>query len=501
MSSIKEKAVKIYAKYVVWRTKKWSLNPIKTQEKVFKNLLKKGKKTVFGQEHSFHNITNHSEFSSLVPIRDYEKIKEYIDQIVDGKKNILWPGKPIYFAKTSGTTSGEKHIPITKESMPFHIKGSVDATMHYINETSKTEFLNKKIIFLQGSPVLKTKNRIKTGRLSGIVAHYTPAFLRKNTMPSWKTNCIEDWEKKITEISKETIKEDMAAIGGIPPWVIMYFEKLLKLSKKDNISSVFPNFNLFVYGGVNFSPYKETFKKLIGKQVDSIEYYPASEGFFAYQDTQSSEGLLLQLNSGIFYEFVLVSDMKNSNPKRLTIKDVELGKNYVLIVSTNAGLWAYNTGDTVQFISLTPPRIIVSGRYKHFISAFGEHVIGSEVEKALESALEQSLLKVKEFTVAPMVSPKEGLPFHEWWIEFDNKPKSKEVKDLEKNLDDSLKEINTYYKDLVQGKVLKSLEIVVVVSGGFKNYMESKGKLGGQNKLPRLSNDRKIVDNLIRVKI
>ena len=501
MSSIKEKAVKIYAKYVVWRTKKWSLNPIKTQEKVFKNLLKKGKKTVFGQEHSFHNITNHGEFSSLVPIRDYEKIKEYIDQIVDGKKNILWPGKPIYFAKTSGTTSGEKHIPITKESMPFHIKGSVDATMHYINETSKTEFLNKKIIFLQGSPILKTKNRIKTGRLSGIVAHYTPAFLRKNTMPSWKTNCIEDWEKKITEISKETIKEDMAAIGGIPPWVIMYFEKLLKLSKKDNISSVFPNFNLFVYGGVNFSPYKETFKKLIGKQVDSIEYYPASEGFFAYQDTQSSEGLLLQLNSGIFYEFVLVSDMKNSNPKRLTIKDVEVGKNYVLIVSTNAGLWAYNTGDTVQFISLAPPRIIVSGRYKHFISAFGEHVIGSEVEKALESALEQSLLKVKEFTVAPMVSPKEGLPFHEWWIEFDNKPKSKEVKDLEKNLDDSLKEINTYYKDLVQGKVLKNLEIVVVISGGFKNYMESKGKLGGQNKLPRLSNNRKIVDNLIRVKI
>jgi acyl-CoA synthetase (AMP-forming)/AMP-acid ligase II len=292
----------------------------------------------------------------------------------------------------------------------------------------------------------------------------------------------------------------MAVIGGIPPWVIMYFEKLLKLSKKDNISSVFPNFNLFVYGGVNFSPYKETFKRLIGKQVDSIEYYPASEGFFAYQDTQSSEGLLLQLNSGIFYEFVLVSDMKNSKPERLTIKDVEVGKNYVLIVSTNAGLWAYNTGDTIQFVSLAPPRIIVSGRYKHFISAFGEHVIGSEVEKALESALEQSLLKVKEFTVAPMVSPKEGLPFHEWWIEFDNKPKSKEVKDFERRLDDSLQEINTYYKDLVQGKVLKKLEIVVVVSGGFINYMESEGKLGGQNKLPRLSNNRKIVDNLTRFK-
>ena len=501
MSSIKEKAVKIYAKYVVWRTKKWSLNPIKTQEKVFKNLLKKGKKTVFGQEHSFHNITNHSEFSSLVPIRDYEKIKEYIDQIVDGKKNILWPGKPIYFAKTSGTTSGEKHIPITKESMPFHIKGSVDATMHYINETSKTEFLNKKIIFLQGSPVLKTKNGIKTGRLSGIVAHYTPAFLRKNTMPSWKTNCIEDWEKKITEISKETIKEDMAAIGGIPPWVIMYFEKLLQLTKKDNVSSVFSNFNLFVYGGVNFSPYKETFKRLIGKHVDSIEYYPASEGFFAYQDKQSSKGLLLQLNSGIFYEFVLVSDMKNKNPKRLTIKDVEIGKNYVLIVSTNAGLWAYNTGDTIKFVSLAPARIIVSGRYKHFISAFGEHVIGSEVEKALESALEQSLLKVKEFTVAPMVSPKEGLPFHEWWIEFDNKPKHQQIKDFEKKLDDSLQQINTYYKDLVQGKVLKNLEIVVVISGGFRNYMESKGKLGGQNKLPRLSNNRNIVENLTGFKI
>jgi hypothetical protein len=497
LSSLKEKAVKIYAKYVVWKTTKWAAHPHKTQKKVFKKLLTKGKKTRFGKEHSFGKIINHEDFSKQVPVRDYEGLKNYIKLIIKGEKDVLWPGRPIYFAKTSGTTSGEKLIPISKESMPYHVKGSVEATMHYINEISNTSFLNKKIIFLQGSPVLGETKGIKTGRLSGIVAHYTPSFLRKNTMPSWETNCIEDWEKKVLEISKETLEEDMAAIGGIPPWVIMYFEKLLEITGKKTIKQIFPNFSLFVYGGVNYSPYKESFRQIIGEEIDSIEYYPASEGFFAYQDSQENEGLLLQLNSGIFYEFIEIDEMKKSCPKRLTIKEVKKETNYVLVVSTNAGLWGYNTGDTVEFTSLIPARVKVTGRYKHFISAFGEHVISSEVEKALRETLINQKISLKEFTVAPNVNPKKGLPFHQWWIEFDEQLSQEKIKKLEKELDLNLQSLNSYYKDLVQGKVLRPLEIVVVKKGGFKSYMESIGKLGGQNKLPRLSNDRKIADQLI----
>jgi len=315
-------------------------------------------------------------------------------------------------------------------------------------------------------------------------------------MPSWEANCIEDWEQKVLEIAKETLKEDMAVIGGIPPWVIMYFEQLKTLSGEKTVKDIFPNFNLFVYGGVNFSPYRDSFKKLIGKKIDSIEYYPASEGFFAYQDTQKDEALLLQLNSGIFYEFVELEEMKKKSPERLTIKDVVKNKNYVLIISTNAGLWAYNTGDTVSFVSLKPYKILVTGRYKHFISAFGEHVIGSEVERALKQSLEEINLTVKEFTVAPNITPAKGLPFHEWWVEFEEDPGQKEALKLSKNIDKNLQEQNTYYKDLIQGKVLKQLELVVVKKGGFQKYMDGAGKLGGQNKLPRLSNDRKIVDGL-----
>ena len=457
MSSLKEIIVKVYAKYVVKETLKWSNNPIQTQEKVMKMLVSKAKNTKFGKDHNFEKILNYKDFSKQIPVRDYEDVKPYIEKIIEGNKSVLWPGKPIYFAKTSGTTSGEKYIPITKDSMPFHVKGSVEATMHYIVETNNTAFLNKKIIFLQGSPVLEDVNGIKTGRLSGIVAHYTPRFLRKNTLPSWETNCLEDWEEKVEKVSKETLKEDMAAIGGIPPWVVMYFEKLLYLSGKKTVSDIFPSFSLFVYGGVNFSPYKNVFKKLIGKKIDSIEYYPASEGFFAYQDSQKEEGLLIQLNSGIFYEFIELSEMSKQDPKRISIKNVELNKNYVLIVSTNAGLWGYNTGDTIAFVSLNPYKIIVTGRYRHFISAFGEHVIGGEVEKALKKASDQTGVSVKEFTVAPMIEPEKGLPYHEWWVEFYETPPKEKTEELSAKINENLEELNSYYSDLIKGRVLKPL--------------------------------------------
>jgi hypothetical protein len=481
------------AKRIKKRIYKWAIQPEKTQQKVFKKLITLAKNTSFGKDHNFSSINSYQDFIKHVPVRDYEALKPYIDKIIEGKTDVLWKGKPLYFAKTSGTTSGAKYIPITKASMPYHIKAARDALLMYIAETGSADFVNGKLIFLQGSPIIDTKNEIKTGRLSGIVAHYVPKYLQKNRMPSWETNCIEDWETKVDAIVDETLKEDMTLISGIPSWVQMYFEKLTAKTGK-TINEIFPNFNLFVYGGVNYEPYRNKFEKLIGKKVDSIELFPASEGFFAFQDKQDEIGMLLLLNSGIFYEFIRADEFFNEKPTRLTVANVEIGVNYVMIISTNAGLWAYNIGDTVEFTSLKPHRVIVTGRIKHFISAFGEHVIAKEVERALKEAIEENNITVNEFTVAPQSNPEKGLPYHEWFIEFEKNPNN--IVDLAMGIDNSMQRQNSYYFDLIKGKILKPLVVTVVKKGGFQNYMKSVGKLGGQNKVPRLSNDRKIADIL-----
>jgi hypothetical protein len=498
MSSLKALLAKPFAKYIVYKTKKWVSQPAKSQERVFKNLIETARNTAFGKDHHFEKINTFKEFADLVPVRDYEELKPYVNRVVSGEADVLWKGKPIYFAKTSGTTSGAKYIPITKESMPFHIEAARNAILHYINETGNTNFVDGKMIFLQGSPVLEEKNGVQLGRLSGIVAHYVPQYLQKNRLPSWNTNCIEDWETKVDAIVDETIKKNMTVISGIPSWVQMYFEKLIERSKKP-VGELFKNFNLFIYGGVNYEPYRAKFEALIGRKVDSIELFPASEGFFAYQDKQDEKGMLLLLNSGIFYEFIKADDFYTEKPQRLTISEVELNTNYVMIISTNAGLWAYNLGDTVQFTSLKPYRLIVTGRIKHFISAFGEHVIGKEVEQAMNEALQHIDFQISEFTVAPQINPENGLPYHEWFIEFEKTPEN--IDRLVKILDQSLQLQNSYYKDLIMGKVLKPLQITSVKRDGFQTYMKSVGKLGGQNKLPRLSNDRKIADALHRLEL
>ncbi|WP_445456292.1 GH3 auxin-responsive promoter family protein [Flavobacterium sp. HNIBRBA15423] len=495
--SIKIFAAKIFAKQVHQKNQKWIKNPIETQKKVFQQLIQAAKETQFGKEHNFKNIKSFEDFSNVVPVRDYEQLKPYIESVVKGEENILWKGKPLYFAKTSGTTSGAKYIPLTKESMPFHIQAARNAILNYIHETGNANFVDGKMIFLQGSPILEDKNGIKFGRLSGIVAHFVPKYLQKNRMPSWETNCIEDWETKVNAIVDETIKEDMAVISGIPSWVQMYFEKLKEKTNKP-VGEIFKNFNLFIYGGVNYEPYRAKFENLIGRKVDSIELFPASEGFFAYQDSQKEKGMLLLLNSGIFYEFIKADEFYTNSeglePKRYTIGEVELGINYVLIISTNAGLWAYNIGDTIQFTSIKPYRVIVSGRIKHFISAFGEHVIAKEVESALQEATEGTTISVNEFTVAPQISPQDGLPYHEWFIEFENEPN--DLEEFALKIDKAMRKQNIYYEDLIVGKVLRTLVISKVAKGGFQDYMKSIGKLGGQNKLPRLSDNRNIVDKL-----
>ncbi len=493
MISIKSFFAKIFAAHVTKKINTWASKPIETQDKVFKSLIESAKHTTFGKDHHFSSINNHEDFVKKVPVRDYENLKSYVNQVVEGKPDILWPGTPLYFAKTSGTTSGAKYIPITAPSIKAQVEASRNAILMYINETGNSDFVDGKWIFLQGSPVLSEKNGIKLGRLSGISAHYVPSYLLKNRMPSWETNCIEDWETKVDAIVQETLKENMTAIAGIPSWVQMYFEKLVK-ERKQKVGEIFENFNLFIFGGVNFEPYRSKFENLIGRKVDSVELYPASEGFFAFQDQQNKKGMLLQLDSGIFYEFIEANTFFEDNPKRITLKDVKIGVNYVIIISTNAGLWAYNIGDTVQFTSLAPFRIIVSGRIKHFISAFGEHVIAKEVDQALIEAVRGTSARVTEYTVAPEINPKEGLPFHEWFIEFEKEPE--DFNQFIKKIDETLQNQNSYYKDLIQGKVLRQLQITKVKKDGFKTYMKTIGKLGGQNKTPRLANDRKIADSL-----
>jgi hypothetical protein len=470
-------------------------NAPKIQQKVFEQLIESANTTAFGRDHYFGDIKTYEDFKRLVPIRDYEELSPYIKRVVDGEVNVLWPGKPTYLTKTSGTTSGVKYIPISKESMPEHIKAARNALLSYIHETGKADFLDGKMIFLQGSPVLAEKAGIPTGRLSGIVAHHVPGYLQKNRLPSYEINCIEDWEEKVDAIVQETISQDMRLISGIPPWCQMYFDRLSALSDGKKIKDIFPNFKLFVYGGVNFEPYRSRMMDSIGFNIDTIETYPASEGFIAFQDSQKEKGLLLLVDSGIFYEFIPTDEYFNENPTRISLQDIELDKNYALILNTNAGLWGYSIGDTVKFVSKNPYKIVVTGRIKHYISAFGEHVIGEEVEQALMGVANEEGVNIIEFTVAPQVTPSKGeLPYHEWFIEFGTEPK--DIKAFATKVDKALQAKNIYYFDLIDGNILQPLIIRSLTKDTFISYMRSQGKLGGQNKVPRLANDRKIADGL-----
>ena len=484
---------KPYAKLVAKSNKKWIKKPIKAQNRIFKSLIKSAQNTAFGKDHRFEEIMSYEDFKARIPIVDYEKIKSYIERIQEGEKDVLWPKTPLYFCKTSGTTSGVKYIPISKESMPFHIKCAKDAILSYVAETGNTNALKGGNIFIQGSPELDESKSIPIGRLSGIVAHYVPWYLQSSNFPSFKTNCIEDWEEKLNVIIDETLHQNMTLISGIPPWVQMYFEKIVAKTGK-RISEVFPNFSLLVFGGVAFEPYRKSFKQLIGKDIPTIETYPSSEGFIGYQDSQLEEGMLLCVNHGIFYEFIPVSEYFNEKPTRISLDDVQLGVDYALILNTNAGLWGYSIGDTVRFVSKKPYRIVVSGRIKHFTSAFGEHVIGKEVENALQICVEKYPAEVNEFHVAPQVNPEQGLPYHEWFIEFKKEPEN--LDDFMFFLDENMQSQNTYYKDLIDGNVLRPLVVSKVKKGGFIQYMKSVGKLGGQNKVPRLANNRDIADKL-----
>jgi hypothetical protein len=492
---IKSFLAKPFASIVYSKIRKGMGTAVQDQETILKELLKTGKLTEFGKDHQLSDVNTHDEFLKAVPIREYEAFKPYIDKIKDGKHNILWKGQPIYFAKTSGTTSGIKYIPITKESIPNHINTARNALLCYMAETGNTAFADGKLIFLSGSPELERIGGIPTGRLSGIVNHHIPTYLRSNQLPSYETNCIEDWETKLDKIVEETINKNMTLISGIPPWVQMYFDRLIEKTGK-KIKDLFPEFSVLVHGGVNFQPYRAKLLESIGGHVDTIETFPASEGFFAFQDSIKEEGLLLNTSSGIFFEFVPANEIFNENPTRITLRDVKEGENYALVISNNAGLWGYNIGDTVKFVSLDPYRIVVTGRTKHFISAFGEHVIAEEVEQSLLKAAKEENIRITEFTVAPVIEQGEGKSYHEWFVEFENEPA--DLNAFAHKVDNNLRQKNIYYNDLISGNILQPLNISVVKRNGFIDYMKSVGKLGGQNKVPRLSNDRRIAQDLVK---
>jgi hypothetical protein len=493
--NLKSLLAKPFAHYIANKVKKEAKQAVEDQASIFKTLLKVVKNTQFGKDHGLNEVEDYEGFKKAVPIRDYEQFVPYINMVKEGKHNILWKGLPIYFAKTSGTTSGVKYIPITKDSIDNHINTARNALLCYMAETGNTGFASGKLIFLSGSPELERVGGIATGRLSGIVNHHVPAYLRSNQLPSYETNCIEDWEQKLDAIVSETVHQNMTLISGIPPWVQMYFDKLESTTGK-KVGELFPNFNVMVQGGVNFEPYKAKLFESIGRKIDTVELFPASEGFFAFQNAQKELGLLLNTNSGIFFEFIPAEEIFAENPTRLCLQEVELGKNYALIINSNAGLWGYNIGDTVKFVSIDPYKIVVTGRIKHFISAFGEHVIGEEVEAALLQVAEQTNTSITEFTVAPFVAGVDaaGKSYHEWFISFEKPPAN--LDDFAAQLDAAMRQQNVYYDDLIKGAILEPLKIRTLQSDAFVQYMRSIGKLGGQNKVPRLSNDRVLADAL-----
>ena len=493
--NIKSFFAKPFAQYIYNKQLKEQTNALKNQQLILNQLVKLASNTFFGKEHQFKEVTDYESFKERVPIRDYEGLKSYIEKIKTGEANVLWKGKPIYLAKTSGTTSGVKYIPISKDSISNHINGARDAILTYMATTGKNEFAGGKMIFLSGSPVLERVGGIPTGRLSGIVNHHVPAYLRGNQLPTYTTNCIEEWEEKLDKIVEETLGQNLTLIGGIPPWMQMYFDRIVQVTGQP-VKEVFPNLQVLVQGGVNFEPYKAKLFETIGKPVDTIELFPASEGFFAFQDQRDQPGLLLNTNSGIFFEFIPLAEIHNEQPTRYSLAEVKLDEQYALIINNNAGLWGYNIGDTVKFVSLNPYRVVVTGRVKHFISAFGEHVIGEEVEQSMLKATQAMDAQVIEFTVAPFIQQAAGKSYHEWFIAFEKQPK--DIQAFATLLNQYMCEKNVYYNDLITGNILEPLRITLLDKNAFIDYMRAEGKLGGQNKVPRLSNDRKLAEGLLQ---
>lgn len=480
-------------------------NPIDVQQEVFFDLIKAARNTEFGKKYGFSTIKNYQDFANQVPIHDYEQMKPYIEETMRGKQNVIWPSPIAWFSKSSGTTAGRsKFIPVSQEAIEdCHYKGGKDMLSLYVNNYPDTKLFKGKSLSIGGSSEVNPLDFSKSshyGDISAVIILNLPMWAQIARTPSIDVALMSEWEEKIEKMAQQTLHENVVSMVGVPTWIIVLLRKILELSGKDNILEVWPNLEIFFHGAVAFGPYRTVFQELIpSPKMRYMETYNASEGFFGIQDQKDSEDLLLMLDYGIYYEFIPMASFDQEQPKAIPLEDVELHRNYALLITTNAGLWRYMIGDTVTFTSLSPYRLRISGRTKHFINAFGEEVIVENAEKAIAMACEATDASITNFTAAPVYFDKEGNKgAHEWVIEFRKQPADKEKFTL--ILDESLREINSDY-DAKRYKDLALIKPTIhfAPEGLFEKWMRSKGKLGGQNKVPRLSNDRTYIDEILKL--
>ena len=494
-----------YAQKRIKEIRETYTHPLKLQERALFSVLDRARHTEFGRRYDFKSIKSLTTYQKRIPLFRYNGMRQWIEKALAGKANVLWPGRIWDFALTSGTTSGNKYIPISKELMSTNRRAAMDTLFFYLVESGKRSLLDGSFLFLGGSTSLKRlKSGSFVGDLSGITSRHIPFLIRSMYEPGKNIALMYDWEKKIAEITQKEVEIDIRGISGVPSWLLVFFNRLLEEASKrkgkdvKTATEVWPNFSLLVYGGMNFIPYKTVFDEIIGKEIYYLETYPASEAFIAIQDKKDEKGLLLMLDYDIFYEFVPEEEIGRENPARLTVADVERDKNYAIALTNNSGLYSYILGDTVKFVNLNPPRLVVTGRIENFLSAFGEHLIVEEAEDAIAYACEKTNSEIEEFTAAPFFpkNPKE-LPYHQWLIEFIKNPP--DPKEFAQHLDKRLRERNADYnthrgRDISIGQP----RVVELKRGAFYDWMKSEGKLGGQHKVPRLQNHRTLVTKLLK---
>ena len=476
--------------------------PFEIQNEILLSLLNNAKDTEWGKKYNYRNISTVKNFQDAVPLQHYNDIKPFVDRLRQGEKDLLWPGEVKWFAKSSGTTSNKsKFIPVTKDSLEdCHLRGPKDVFAQYIKNFPETKFLKGKMLTLGGSHrVNNFSNNSYYGDLSAIMIENVPAWTDFIRTPSIEIALIEEFEEKIEKIIETTLDQNVTSFAGVPSWYLVLFKRVLEKTGKSNILEVWPNMEVFVHGGVNFEPYREQYRKFIpSDQMHYVETYNASEGFFGIQDNQDRNDMLLMLDYGIYYEFIPMSEWDNENPQLLTLEEVELNRNYAIVISTNAGLWRYIIGDTVQFTNKFPFKIKVTGRTKHFINAFGEEVIIDNAERAMQIACHHSNAIVNEYTAGPIFMGEDQKGAHQWIIEFDVPPK--DLDHFVRILDNSLKTLNSDYEaKRHKNLALEMPHIVSAPKGTFFNWMKKRGKIGGQNKIPRLANDRKYLDELMNM--
>ena len=481
-----------------WRIEQWMQDPIAAQREVLQDLVTHGQYTEIGRKYGMNTLFNIREFKKAVPIHDYDDLKPYIERLMAGEQNLLWNTPVTWFAKSSGTTNDKsKFIPITDESLhDCHFQASKDVLTMYYNFNPDSDLLTGKGLLIGGSLQVSALNEeAQYGDLSAVLFQNTPIWANWIRTPELSIALMDEWEGKIESIAQHTITENVTSISGVPTWTMVLIKRILEIAGKQTLKEVWPNLELYLHGGVSFTPYREQFKKLIGANINFLNMYNASEGFFAAQNNPNDEGMLLFLQHGIFYEFMPIEEHGKADPQTIGLNDVEVGKQYALIISTNGGLWRYMVGDTIQFTSLNPFKINVSGRLKQFINAFGEEVIVDNSDKAIALASEKCNVVVNDYTAAPVYFSDHGNGAHEWLVEFETPPKN--IDEFSYELDCALKSINSDYEAKRHKDIALRMPIVHALHKAiFTNWLRSKNKLGGQHKIPRLNNDRKFIDEI-----